>query len=68
MGEIPKEFEACGVPVNERGVRTNEALEVMRRLFTEDDVHFDGKFNTLSGVTLAPKPVQKTGTTDMGFW
>ena len=60
-GEIPKEFEACAVPVNERGVRTNEALEVMRRLFTEDDVHFDGKFNTLSGVTIAPKPVQKTG-------
>ena len=28
--------------------RTNEALEIMRRLFTEDDVHFDGEFNQLS--------------------
>ena len=27
-GEFVKEFEACGVPVNERGARTNEALEV----------------------------------------
>ena len=60
-GELPKEFEASGVPVTERGARTNEALEVMRRLFTEDDVHFEGRFTTLSGVTLAPKPTQKPG-------
>ncbi|WP_419863730.1 LLM class flavin-dependent oxidoreductase [Candidatus Poriferisodalis sp.] len=55
-GEMPSEFEACGVPVRERGARTNEALEIMQRLWTEDDVTFEGRFNTLSGVTLAPKP------------
>lgn len=60
-GELPKEFEASGVPVNERGARTNEALDIMRKLFTEDDVHYDGRFSTLSGVTLAPKPTQKPG-------
>ena len=58
-GELPLEFEASGVPVSERGARTNEALDVMRRLFSEDDVHFDGKFNQLSGVTLEPKPLQQ---------
>lgn len=58
-GEYPKEFEACGVPVGERGARTNEALEVMRRLWSEDDVSFQGRFNTLNGVTLSPKPTQK---------
>lgn len=58
-GEYPKEFEACGVPVNERGARTNEALEVMQRLWTEDEVSFQGRFNVLDGVTLNPKPVQK---------
>ncbi len=58
-GEFAKEFEACGVPVSERGARTNEALEVMRRLWTEDDVHFDGSFTRLPGVTLDPKPVQQ---------
>ena len=55
-GEFAKEFEACGVPVNERGARTNEALRLMKRLWTEDNVSFDGRFCTLSGVTLAPKP------------
>lgn len=55
-GEFAKEFDACGVPVKERGARTNEALEVMQRLISEDDVHFDGRFTQLDGVTLAPKP------------
>ncbi len=58
-GEFAKEFEACGVPVAERGARTNEALQVMQRLWTEDDVSFDGRFTSLPGVTLNPKPVQK---------
>jgi alkanesulfonate monooxygenase SsuD/methylene tetrahydromethanopterin reductase-like flavin-dependent oxidoreductase (luciferase family) len=34
-GEFPREFEAAGVPVKERGPRTNEALEVITRLWTE---------------------------------
>lgn len=55
-GEFAKEFEACGVPVSERGARTNEALGLMKRLWSEDDVVFEGRFNTLSGVTLAPQP------------
>ena len=55
-GEFAKEFEACGVSVNERGARTNEALEVMQRLWTEDNVEFNGRFTTLPGVTLDPKP------------
>ncbi len=58
-GEYPKEFEACGVPVEERGARTNESLEVMTRLWTEDNVEFQGRFTRLPGVTLDPKPVQK---------
>jgi len=58
-GEYAREFEACGVPVNERGERTNETLEVMRKLWTEDNVVFNGRFTTLGGVTLAPKPIQK---------
>jgi probable F420-dependent oxidoreductase len=58
-GEYAKEFEACGVPVKERGARTDEALEVIRRLWTEDDVSFEGRFNRLSGVTLAPRPQQE---------
>jgi probable F420-dependent oxidoreductase len=58
-GEFPKEFEACGVPVNQRGARTNEALEVITKLWTEKNVTFDGKFTKLNGVTIEPAPTQK---------
>jgi probable F420-dependent oxidoreductase len=56
-GEIPREFEACGVPRNERGARTNEALDVIRRLWTEPTVTYEGRFNTLHDVGIEPHPV-----------
>ncbi len=58
-GEFAKEFDACGVPVRERGARTNESLAIMKRLWTEDEVSVEGRFTQLSGVTLAPKSVQR---------
>ena len=60
-GEYPKEFAAVGVPVRERGARTDEAINVLRRLWAEDNVTFDGRFTKLDGVTLQPKPAQRGG-------
>ena len=58
-GEFPKEFEAVGVPIQERGARTNESLEIIKRLWTEDNVAYQGRFFELNQITLEPKPVQK---------
>ncbi|MGE0823395.1 MAG: LLM class flavin-dependent oxidoreductase [Candidatus Binatia bacterium] len=58
-GEFPKEFEACGVPVKQRGSRTNEALEVITKLWTEKNVSFKGKYTTLNEVSIEPAPTQK---------
>jgi probable F420-dependent oxidoreductase len=58
-GEFPKEFEACGVPVKQRGSRSNEALEVIKKLWTEKNASFEGRYSKFSGVTLDPQPVQK---------
>ena len=58
-GEFPKEFEACGVPVHQRGARANEALEVITKLWTEEKVSYQGRFTTLDEVTIAPAPTQK---------
>jgi probable F420-dependent oxidoreductase len=60
-GEYAKEFDAVGVPVRERGARTDEALRVLKLLYTEDNVSFDGRFTKLDAVTLAPKPAQPGG-------
>jgi alkanesulfonate monooxygenase SsuD/methylene tetrahydromethanopterin reductase-like flavin-dependent oxidoreductase (luciferase family) len=58
-GEFPKEFEACGVPVNQRGSRSNEALEVITKLWTEKNLTFEGRFTKFSGVTIDPQPAHK---------
>lgn len=58
-GENPKEFAAVGVPVKERGARTNEALEVITRLLSEDDVSFEGRFTSLPGITIGPKSKER---------
>ena len=58
-GEYPKEFEAVGVPVGERGARTNEALEVLRRLLTGETVSFEGRFTRFQEGRISPAPIQK---------
>jgi probable F420-dependent oxidoreductase len=58
-GEHPKEFMASGVPVNQRGPRTNEALEVLRRLWTEPSVAFSGKYYHFDEIGMKPPPLQQ---------
>lgn len=53
-GELPHEFEAVGVPVAERGARTDEAIEVLRALWRREPVTHHGRFFDLDGVTLEP--------------
>jgi probable F420-dependent oxidoreductase len=60
-GEFPPEFEACGVPVNERGRRTDESIEIIRRLWTEDKVSYQGKHFNFGPVSIDPKPLQPGG-------
>src|SRR2546426_9480686 len=55
-GEYTEEFEAVGVAVRGRGARADEALRVLKLLYTQDNVQFEGLFTRLDGVTLAPKP------------
>lgn len=58
-GENPKEFEACGIPVKERGARTNEGLEIVRKLWTQEEVTYNGRYFKMEGIRMAPKPVQQ---------
>jgi probable F420-dependent oxidoreductase len=60
-GEFPKEFEATGVPVRQRGSRTDEALEVMRALWTGSHVTHAGRHFAFTDVTMLPRPVQRPG-------
>src|ERR1700733_13627567 len=43
-GEFPKEYEACGVPHNERGARLAEGVAVLRKLWSGEKVSHTGRF------------------------
>lgn len=58
-GEFPVEFEAAGLKVSQRGRRTNECLEVLRRLWTEEGVSYQGRHFQLKDVTILPSPTQR---------
>ncbi len=58
-GENPKEFEACGIPHNERGARVSEGIDVVRTLWRDAPATFKGRFTQFDGVSIDPKPVQK---------
>jgi probable F420-dependent oxidoreductase len=55
-GEHPKEFEASGVTVRERGARTDEALVLLKKLWEEPNVDHDGRFWKLRGISMALRP------------
>ncbi|MET0852956.1 MAG: LLM class flavin-dependent oxidoreductase [Candidatus Rokuibacteriota bacterium] len=59
LGYRDQEYEAFGVQAKERVPRLVESLEVIRRLWTEDEVTHHGRFYRLTGARLALKPVQK---------
>jgi probable F420-dependent oxidoreductase len=56
---VPAEHRAFGVDRKERSAWFDEAIGLMRRLWTEDDVHHDGARFHVEGVTIKPKPVQQ---------
>ena len=59
QGYTHEEFDAFVIDRKERGPRLTEGIELMRRLFTEESLTFDGKFTKLGKTTLPPKPVQQ---------
>ena len=58
-GEIQREFDAVEIPVRERGRRTDEGLEIITRVLSEDHVTFEGRHFQMHDVTLVPRPHQK---------
>jgi len=59
VGWQREEYEALGIPFEERGRRMDEALEAMEALWTEDVATYRGEFVNLECVWSHPKPVQR---------
>jgi alkanesulfonate monooxygenase SsuD/methylene tetrahydromethanopterin reductase-like flavin-dependent oxidoreductase (luciferase family) len=58
MGYRDVEFENFGVPKSERVSRFEDSIEILKRIWTEDGVTFQGRHFALENATIHPKPVQ----------
>jgi probable F420-dependent oxidoreductase len=59
VGYLKREFMALGVDFEERGALFEEALQVIRSVWTDDDISFEGRHFTASGITAHPRPVSR---------
>ncbi len=57
--EHAPEFTATGRDAKGRGRRADEALELMRRLWSEEQVDFEGEFFRYRHASIAPRPTQQ---------
>ncbi|MCA8926670.1 MAG: LLM class flavin-dependent oxidoreductase [Alphaproteobacteria bacterium] len=63
VGYRPEEFQGLGAPMESRGERFEEALHVMKRLWSEDVVTHAGKHYCVPGVGASIRPVRPEGPT-----
>jgi probable F420-dependent oxidoreductase len=60
-GYLEAEYAAFGVPMSERGSRTDEYIDAMRALWTMPAPEYRGRHVTIAGVDSHPRPVQPGG-------
>lgn len=55
-GWMKEEFRALGIDPSERGPRTDEHIQVLRTLWSQDPASFDGRFTKFEDIVLATTP------------
>jgi alkanesulfonate monooxygenase SsuD/methylene tetrahydromethanopterin reductase-like flavin-dependent oxidoreductase (luciferase family) len=58
-GYVSEEFEAHGIPREERVPRMEEALDLVTAAWTQDIASYEGRFYRLPPSTIRPRPVQQ---------
>jgi len=61
LGYKPAEFDAFGIDMDDRLGRFVEGIQLIRRLWTEDDVSYSGNYFDVEDVTIDPKPNDGAG-------
>jgi probable F420-dependent oxidoreductase len=59
LGWNAVEYEALGEDFSTRGKRSEEQVELMRKLWTEPTVTYHGTYHRVTGAGLAPLPIQR---------
>jgi alkanesulfonate monooxygenase SsuD/methylene tetrahydromethanopterin reductase-like flavin-dependent oxidoreductase (luciferase family) len=58
-GDVPKDFELVGADLSTRGAYTDEALDVIRLLWSGEPVSYSGRWNEFTDIQMWPRPVRR---------
>ena len=61
VGYLTPEFEALGIPMEDRGPRSIEYIEAMRSIWHDDEPSYNGTYVSFDGVKANPRPVNPLG-------
>src|SRR6266849_2199648 len=53
-----EEFESFGVPFKDRGSRTNQSLDIIRRLLSGETVTYKSDFFNFKNIKVTPEPIR----------
>lgn len=56
IGYKPEEFALYQVPLEKRGGRFEEAIRLIKQLWTQEEVNFEGRYYQVSGLKIEPRP------------
>jgi probable F420-dependent oxidoreductase len=59
VGKDSNEYDALGMNFNDRGARCEEQLILLKKLWTETAVRFEGKWDRINGLGIDPLPIQR---------
>jgi len=63
------DYAACGIPTEGRGRRLDEGITILRKIWTQPNASFHGKFFNFENVTIQPRPEPRShndsGTIDI---
>lgn len=59
VGWLKEEFDALGVPFEHRGARTDDYIQALRALWSQDVASYRGQFVSFDNVYMRPKPLRR---------
>jgi probable F420-dependent oxidoreductase len=59
IGYLKPEFDALGIPFEDKGARALEYLQAILALWTQPEPAYQGRFVSFAGIQAHPQPVQK---------
>jgi alkanesulfonate monooxygenase SsuD/methylene tetrahydromethanopterin reductase-like flavin-dependent oxidoreductase (luciferase family) len=69
FGGSQKEFDAVEIPFERRGARAVEQIDLMKQLWREDHVSYEGEFFKTTDLSIGPHPIQRPSPPIwMGGW